>query len=145
MTTRADIIAEARRWTGTRWQHAQAARGVGCDCIGLVRGVAQALGILPDDFEHGASWAPYRGYGREPDGRMLRQGLAQHMTPVTGSHRPADVLLLRWDAWPMHVAIATDVGMIHAWAQRRAVVEHAIDDLWRSRIVCAFAFPGLEG
>ncbi|HXO72313.1 MAG TPA: peptidase P60, partial [Bradyrhizobium sp.] len=37
--TCAAIVAEARSWIGTRYCHQASLKGVGCDCLGLVRGV----------------------------------------------------------------------------------------------------------
>ncbi|MGZ9409986.1 MAG: peptidase P60, partial [Methylocystis sp.] len=37
--TRADIVAAARRWRGTPYVHQASLMQVGCDCLGLVRGV----------------------------------------------------------------------------------------------------------
>ncbi len=41
--TRDDIIAEARSWIGTPYRHQASLKGVGCDCLGLVRGVGGAI------------------------------------------------------------------------------------------------------
>jgi NlpC/P60 family putative phage cell wall peptidase len=37
------IVAEARSWIGTPYRHQASLKGVGCDCLGLVRGVWRAL------------------------------------------------------------------------------------------------------
>ena len=44
------IIAEARAWIGTPYHHQAAVKGVGCDCLGLVRGVWRA--VYGADPEH---------------------------------------------------------------------------------------------
>jgi NlpC/P60 family putative phage cell wall peptidase len=43
------VVAEAMDWIGTPYRHQASRKGVGCDCLGLVRGVWRAL------------------YGREPE------------------------------------------------------------------------------
>lgn len=45
---REEIVAEARTWLGTPYRHAQRAKGSagGVDCLNLVAGVFQALGVL---------------------------------------------------------------------------------------------------
>ncbi len=43
MTMREQILAEARTWIGTPYRHQASLRGVGCDCLGLVRGVWRVL------------------------------------------------------------------------------------------------------
>ncbi len=35
----ARVVALARRWIGTPYRHQASLKGVGCDCLGLVRGV----------------------------------------------------------------------------------------------------------
>ena len=40
---RQDIIAEAQSWLGTPYRHQGSLKGVGCDCLGLVRGVWRAV------------------------------------------------------------------------------------------------------
>jgi len=47
--TRAAIVAEARSWIGTRYRHQGSLKGVGCDCLGLVRGVwRNCIGAEPE-------------------------------------------------------------------------------------------------
>jgi NlpC/P60 family putative phage cell wall peptidase len=43
MPTRTRIIAEARAFIGTPYRHQASLQGVGCDCLGLVRGVWRAI------------------------------------------------------------------------------------------------------
>jgi NlpC/P60 family putative phage cell wall peptidase len=40
--TRAQIVVATRDWIGTPYQHQASLKGVGCDCLGLVRGVWRA-------------------------------------------------------------------------------------------------------
>lgn len=139
--TRAAIIAEARAWLGTRWQHQQALKGIGCDCIGLVAGVARELGI-PEGARFRAD-PRFRGYGRTPEPKMLRAACAEYLDPVDAAI-PGDVLVLRFESEPQHFALLSAPDyMIHAYAQRRRVVENRIDENWRARIVGAFAFRGI--
>ncbi len=44
---------------------------------------------------------------------------------------------------PQHLGIVSDIGVIHSYAKARAVVEHALDPLWRSRIRGAYRFRGV--
>ncbi len=41
--TAAAVVVEALSWVGTPYRHQAAQKGVGCDCLGLVRGVWRAL------------------------------------------------------------------------------------------------------
>ena len=43
LTTRSRIVALARAWLGTPYHHQASVRGVGADCVGLVRGIWREL------------------------------------------------------------------------------------------------------
>lgn len=132
MTTRAEIVAQARKYLNVRWHH-QARSTAGMDCIGLVICVAHDLGL--SDFD-------ITDYGRTPDPRMMLALLRENMDAVT-TPQEGDILLMRFEAEPQHVAIVTDIGIIHAYAQMRRVVEHRLDSLWQSRVIAAYAYKGI--
>jgi NlpC/P60 family putative phage cell wall peptidase len=139
---RSDIVAAARLWLGTRFRHQASLRGIGTDCIGLIVGVARELGI-PEAAAFDAC-ADISGYGREPDPAMLLRACSTFLAPCA-SAMPGDILLLRFKLDPQHFAIMSAPGyMIHAYAQARRVVENRIDDLWRSRIVGAYSYRGIQ-
>lgn len=133
MTTRAQIVAAARKWTGTRYQHQGRSRA-GIDCAGLIVRVAQDCGLPVMDMT---------GYAPTPDGKTLRAALDEQALRVV-LYQPGDILLLRFEKDPQHLAIVTDKGMIHSYAGARKVVEHRIDETWAARIVAAYSFRGVE-
>jgi NlpC/P60 family putative phage cell wall peptidase len=140
--TRAAIIGAARGWIGTPYRHQASLRGVGCDCLGLVRGVWREV-IGPEPEAPG----PYAADWAEADGveRMAQAG-ARHFAAVSpDDFSPGDVLLFRWrEGLPAkHAGIATSPDtMIHAH-DGASVCEVHIGSQWRRRIAFAFAFPGL--
>lgn len=130
--TRKAIIDCARSYLGVPWRH-QGRTSAGLDCGGLIIRVAHDLGLSTFDVD---------GYGREPDGVSLRAHLeAQAVRVLQGE--AGDILLLRFVRYPQHLAIRTDVGIIHTYAQVGAVVEHHFDSRWRARLVDVYAYPGL--
>jgi NlpC/P60 family putative phage cell wall peptidase len=141
--TRAAIVTEARQWIGTRYRHQASVKGVGCDCLGLVRGVWRAcIGDEPElPPPYAADWAEARGE------EALAAAALRHLVPVDiVSFGAGDVLLFRWRAGfiAKHVAIATDDGsMIHAH-DGASVCEVALAPWWRRRLAYAFRFPGVS-
>ncbi len=135
------IVAEAREWIGTPWMHQASLKGKGADCIGLVSGVATAMG-----FPEGAAFRAdirFRGYGRQPDPRMVRKALAEYLD-VTTSPQMGDIIIMRFEKDPQHFGILSSSDyMIHAYAQARKVVENRINEDWRARIVGYYKFKGL--
>ena len=115
------------------------------DCIGLIGGVALALGV-----PSAPAWAndmECAGYGRKPDAVMLLTACAKYLEPAAGPLELGDVLVMRFADEPQHFAIVSaldPVYIIHAYAKARRVVEHRLDDEWQARIVVALRFPGID-
>lgn len=151
--SRIQIIDEARAWIGTPYIHQASAKGAGCDCLGLVRGVWRALyggepeappPYTPDwnerAFGDGASAGPGAGAGSD----ILLAAADRHMRARDEGFEPGDLLIFRVDpAGPAkHCGIASGDGrFIHAYAGR-AVVESWLNRWWRARLAGVFMFPG---
>lgn len=108
----AAVAAEAREWCGTKfvWQASQ--KGLGCDCKGLVWGVARELGFPEADSIYAkiADYSPRRPV----DGKLLREGMASLFDPAD-EIEPGDVLLLKIAGKPAHLAIYVGDGRaVHA-------------------------------
>ncbi|KAA2237251.1 NlpC/P60 family protein [Salinarimonas soli] len=136
MTPSAPIVAAARGWIGTPFRHQASLKGVGCDCLGLVRGVwREVVGAEPEaPPAYPPDWA---ATGRD----LLREAIARHCVPAEGIG-PGAVLLLAWrDGAPAgHCAIATGPdAIVHAHAG--AVVAEVSLRVWRRRVVGVFRFP----
>lgn len=139
--TRAAILAEARSWIGTPYRHQASLKGVGCDCLGLVRGVwRHCIGDEPETPPpYAPDWAEARGE------EALADAACRHLIAVKLDEIDAgDVLLFRWrdGCVAKHAAIAgSTVTMIHAH-DGAAVCEVALAPWWRRRLAFAFRFPG---
>ena len=133
MITRQDIINAARNYLGVRYKH-QGRTRFGLDCLGLVVRVAHDLSLSNEDSTD---------YGSVPDGKRLMREMDARLD-ITMNAKPGDVLLMRFDKNPQHLAIMTDKGIIHSYAQVRGVVEHRLDDEWAKRIVRSYSFRGIN-
>ena len=140
--TRDAIMVEARVWIGTPYRHQASVKGVGCDCLGLVRGVWRAcIGGEPElPPPYAADWA--EACGEE----ALADAALRHLVPAAvDEFKAGDVLLFRWRAGfvAKHLAIATREGtMIHAH-DGAAVCEVMLAPWWLRRLAYVFAFPGV--
>jgi len=136
-----DVVAFARGWIGTPYHHQAAQKGVGADCLGLVRGVYREL--------YGRDAAVPRPYSRdwaEASGveTMLEAARAHLIELDPAEARAGDVLVfrLRSGAVAKHSGIvASAASMIHAMEGGPAC-EVALNAWWRRRIAAAFSFPG---
>ena len=140
-----NIVGAARGWIGTPYRHQASLKGVGCDCLGLLRGVWRELhGAEPECVP---SYAPDWGVG---EAETLRDGLARHLTAVPlAAMRAGDVALFRMapraPARHCGIVAARDgaLTLIHA-RQDRAVREEAFTSLWRVRLAWVFRASGLR-
>lgn len=130
------VVAAARTWLGTPWHHAACCKRVGVDCALLMVGIAREMGW---DLSVDANYT--QGYELP---RML-SGLGRHCTDVTGAPVQAgDVLVFSGRMMPNHCGLATGEGtFIHAYQSVNAVVESALDENWRGRIVAQFRWRAL--
>lgn len=139
----AAVVREARTWLGTPYRHQGSRKGVGCDCLGLVRGVWRALyGNEPEQP------GPYAPDWAEAGGRDdLLSAARRHCRELAREEVSAGRLLIfRWRRGfaAKHVGIALDASsFIHAY-QGHAVLVSALVPHWRARIAGVFAFPYLS-
>jgi NlpC/P60 family putative phage cell wall peptidase len=141
--SRAAIVNEARAWVGTPYRHQGSLRGIGCDCLGLLRGLWRAvIGPEPEQPDpYSADWAEAGG------GEALMQAAQRHLVLLSDcTFAGGDVLLFRFrkNVPAKHIGIATSATqMIHAH-EGACVAEVPIVPFWRRRIAATFSFPRVE-
>ena len=135
LVTRADILRVARGYIGTPYHHQGRAPGAGMDCAGILVALARELGLYFPDRG---------GYTRQADGVTLQAEIEARCVPVETAE-PGDVMLfwIKRPSKPCHVALATDIGMLHAYANCEKVVETCMDEWWQQRLIQAYRFRGV--
>lgn len=138
------ICAEAERWLGTPYRHQASRRGIGADCLGLVRGIwANIYGTEPEQpGPYSSDWADARDTDR------LMEAAHRYCTLVPDQiMEPGNLLVFRWK----HHLAAKHVGIyigcdrfIHAY-EGAGVIASALVPQWRNRIAGVFRFPNLNG
>ncbi len=140
--SRADeVVVSARKWLGTPYRHQASLQSVGCDCLGLVRGVwRECLGDEPEiPPAYSPDWAEAGGL------ETLANAAQRHLVPVdVRDVKAGDVLLFRWKQHlpAKHAGIATgSQSMVHA-QEGLGVVEVDLSKWWQRRLAFVFRFPG---
>lgn len=137
-----EVVTAARRWIGTPYRHQGTRRGVGCDCLGLVRGVWFEIYGAParEPGPYAPDWA------ETGSGEPLLDAVRGHCRERTfADMRPGDLLVFRWrsrDAAKHAGIFASGRSFIHAYDSAGLVVESPLAPQWRRRIAGVFAFPG---
>lgn len=139
----ARLVAEARLWIGTPYLHQASRRGVGCDCLGLLRGLwREMVGPEPEVVPpYSATWA--EGTGQE----RLFEAASRWLVPVAPAEAPeaGEVLLFRMSEGRIanHLGLRSEIGaqgaFIHAYSGH-GVVESALTPAWARRITARFRF-----
>ncbi len=136
---RADnIIAAARECLETPFKHQGRQLGRGLDCAGVAVHVARRIG---------ADFIDASGYGRNPVAGQMEAALdaqpcLQALDDIA-DRLPGDLLLMRFDEDPQHLAIFAGDTIIHGYQRVRKVCEHRLDEVWAARIVGVYRFVGV--
>lgn len=135
----ARVIEAVRAWVGTPFHHQASLPGIGCDCLGLVRGIWRDV-VGPEAFDV----PPYSlDWGEAGAREVLRDGVAAHLLPVDGAAQPGDVVLFRMRSWAIakHASVLVEADrMVHAHS-RLGVIEQHVTAAWWRRAAYVFRFP----
>jgi len=140
MSVAEEVLFEARRWIDTPYRHGGSRCKVGCDCLGLVRGIWRVLyGDEPQPVPaYSMDWAETSTVDPLIDAARL------HMTSkALISAEPGDLVVFRWrdGVAAKHLGILASADrFIHAY-EGHCVMESALVPQWRKRIAGVFAFP----
>ncbi|WP_227754155.1 peptidase [Stagnihabitans tardus] len=139
---RPDVVAEARDWIGTPYLHQASLKGVGSDCLGLLRGVWRALlGTEPEAMPpYTVDWSEAR---RD---EVMLEAARRWLLPGGPDFKAGDVVVFRMlqGFVAKHLGIVGEGGaaprFIHAYTGH-GVVENALTAPWVRRIAGHFVFP----
>ncbi len=143
MTIAEAALVEAREWIGTPYQHQASVKGVGTDCLGLLRGIWRTVyGAEPQAVPaYTEDWA-------EPDHREVLLEAACRWLTIKDLTRetPGDVLLFRMrdGSIAKHLGLQSRIGshpqFIHSYTGH-GVIESSLSKPWQRRIAARFCFP----
>lgn len=140
MVNRADIVAKARTYIGTRWRHQGRQPGRMIDCVGVIVKVAHHFDITQWDT---------LDYGRMSVYNTLLRIFEEHLIrkPIR-DRKPGDIALFRERVYPVHCGIVGEkdgqLTIIHAYLKRKKVVEEPYSQEWLDSTVAMFAYPTVE-
>jgi len=134
------IVRVARSWLGTPYLHQASAKGIGCDCLGLIRGVwRETLGGEPQHIPaYASTWA-------DPDqSERLLNSTRKHFEELPVAHmQPGHLLVFRMrrNSAAKHMGIlTTPTSFVHAY-QGNGVVENSLTSFWQKSVAGVFEFP----
>ena len=136
------IVAAARRWIGTPYVHQASVRCVGCDCLGLIRGLwRELMGEEPEAAPaYSEDWSEASGE------ETLYAAFKRHFGEIAiADAAPGDIVLFRMIARgpAKHCAVVAGapgaLKLIHS-RQNNRVAEEDLTRAWRRKMAFAFRF-----
>lgn len=124
------IIQVAEDWIGTPFHQQGRQKNIGCDCIGLILGVAKAIGAISLTNQ---PWdqCDVHIYNSITDSKLLLDLMPQYF-PETITSQPGDILLIQISPIQYHLAIqAYNNKIIHACSSVNKVISHRIIPNWK--------------
>lgn len=141
--TRGRIVEAALLWIGTPYHHQASRRGIGTDCLGLVRGVWRD--VYGSDAEKPPSYS--RDWAEAGGEETMLAAASRHLEIISALDiAPGDAVVfrLRPGVVAKHAAIVASAStMIHAM-EGAPVCEVSFSPWWRRRVAGAFRFPNLN-
>ena len=129
------IVAEARKWVGTKFRH-QGRCKQGVDCAGLLYVVYNAtigVGLLKN----------FNNYSSQPETGYVFRAIKQYANRISQAQAQAgDVVLLNFAGSSTHFGILTGTGVVHADSDLKKVVEHSLP-VGNGRAVAFFRMRGM--
>lgn len=152
--TQQQIITQARTWLGTKYHHQgrlkKSARGNGgVDCIGLVIGIIDEIGIQDGDGNSLVA-ADETNYSMHPENGRLVKSIQQHLREVPKDEmRVGDVLLFKTFKDPQHVGLLSEypsggAGLIHCNSSAGKVVEQPLTETWERMLTHVYRFKNKQ-
>lgn len=138
--TKSRIVSITRTWIDTPYHHQESKKGIGCDCLGLLRGVwREYYGTeLPEKIpNYSPSWNDHM-----TENNMLLR--AQNNFKAINAPKEGDLILFRMTKRGVvkHCSImVSDNTMIHAYTNHK-VREELFTDWWKKKVAGYFEFIG---
>ncbi|MGS4883466.1 NlpC/P60 family protein [Roseibium sp. MB-4] len=141
LSVNAHVVDLARGWIGTPYHHQASLKGIGCDCLGLVRGVWREL--YGQEPETPPAYSP--DWGQVSAEETLLAAAKRHFAPVPiDALEPGHVVIFRMrpKAIAKHCGIISGDGRVIHALEGAGVCEVSINSVLLSKAVGAYRFNG---
>ncbi len=140
------VLAIAEQWLGTPYRHHASALHIGCDCLGLVRGIWRTL--YDNEPEPVPPYSPDWSELNKDEHLLsaIRRHFSEKVILSAPNPQPADLLIFRWKEGlaAKHLGIMGREGrFIHAY-EGCGVVSSVLVPQWRKKIAAVFTFPDMK-
>lgn len=128
---------KSRELLGAPYLH-QGRTPKGIDCVGVPLWIMRELGVFPPELQSA-------NYGRLSNGELIAS-CQRFCLPLPGEELGC-LVVIRWpgEKEAGHVAIRTDLGIVHAYRNHGGVREHGYRAKWPQWTDSFWRLPGVSG
>lgn len=138
------ILKIAKSWIGTKFHFNGRIKkndynNGGVDCIGLILKIGEEV----NSTYNGKNIInyDYLTYSRYPNKSEMKNFLDKYFIKISEKQvKIGDLMYLNFDNKLEHIAVITDVGILHCYVEVGKVVEHTLDDYWIRKIKGYYRF-----
>lgn len=136
------IVEKAREWIKTPFHEQGRHKGIGCDCIGLIIGIAKEIGAISLT---GKQWdeCDVLKYDTDKDSTIMLELLPKHFPITKTPFEVGNILLIEVMPNQYHLCLITNetpLKIIHSCNSLGVVTEHKIIPNWKEKIKNIFKY-----
>lgn len=142
MIDRQHIVDTARGWLDIRYRHQGRSKEKGVDCVGLIIGVGEEIGLqlIAPEF-----------YAESPSSNLVLRYADKQLVSIPNKELAIGRVAILWGFdrnEAQHLAIVGEhagrLTMIHSFSKAGKVLEHSWDSFWMKRLVRVYEFPNTK-
>lgn len=139
------ILKVAKSWLGTKFHYAGRIKknefnDGGVDCIGLILKIGEEIGSTSNGKN--IVTYDYLNYSRYPNFGEMQKFLGKYFMKITKKQaKIGDLIYFNFPNRLEHIAIISDIGIIHCYIEAKSVVEHHLNNYWFEKIVEFYRYP----
>jgi NlpC/P60 family putative phage cell wall peptidase len=144
VATQEAIVQEALTWRGTPYHHAADLKHIGCDCVGLLIGVAKAVGILDHAWHPGVYSPQWHVHKSQQLLQETMESLGCMPIPIDDRH-PGTIVVFQFGRVISHAGILVSRDpdyLVHALLHQ-GVKHHRLAGDLLNRLRGGYTFPAV--
>lgn len=138
------ILNISKTWLGTRFHFNGRIKknqnnAGGIDCIGLILKIGEEVNSTYNGKN--IIYYDYLTYSRYPNKWEMEEFLNKYFIKITEKQaKIGDLIYFNFTNKLEHIAVISDIGIIHCYIEAKQVVEHNLNDYWKEKIIAYYRY-----
>lgn len=139
------ILKVARSWLNTKFHYGGRIKinkinYGGIDCIGLIMKVGEEINSRYNDKN--IISLDKTNYSKYPNNFEMKEFLDTYFIKISKNQlKVGDIVYMNFNNNLEHVAIVSNIGIIHCYVEAKKVVENTINEYWYNKIKGFYRYP----